>query len=70
MTPRTPAEILRELRELAATAEDALDNDTYEQFKRADFDSHDDDEIVVRVGTARKLFMVLAEIDRITESQP
>jgi hypothetical protein len=57
-----------ELHELAGIAEDALDNETYEQFRAEELDLPDDAEMSVTAGTVRKLFKVFAEIDRLQKS--
>lgn len=55
--------------ELMDEADGALDEDTYEQSRRDEFDTPDDAEWMVRAGTCRKINRVFAEIDRIRRAQ-
>ena len=56
---------LTTLFDLMDEAEDALDKDTYEQIRHAEFDPPDDAELWIRSGTHTKCQKVFAEIDRI-----
>lgn len=50
---------------LADRADEALDNDIYEQQKEHDFDAPDDAEYTIRAATARKISVLLTEIERL-----
>lgn len=59
------SQLLEQLFKAADEADDALDKDTYEQYRRAEFDPHVDDEIWVRAGTAIKCDLVFNLVDNI-----
>lgn len=65
-----PDAAMAEILALMDAADEALDQETYDQFRRDEFETIDEDDLTVTAGTVRKINKVFAALDRHRKAMP